>query len=287
MLRKQGLLLTIIMLVILSLIFVGCTQEDPAAGNVDDANGDKSSDIKDDVGIDRSLDRVLEAGVLTVVGSGGYPPFNFYDDNGKVVGFDVDTGKEIARRLGVELNYETSAWDGLPDGLRAGRYDAILGSMAITEERKKIISFTIPYYYSGAQLVVRADSGITDTDQMEGKEIGVVTGETFIEDAQSLGAEVVLYEDTNQILLEVLNGRVDGMITDRLVAINGMNVIARGDELTLAGDLLRLEEMALAVRQDDNQLRERLNEILEEMHSDGTLAEISKKWHDGQDITVK
>ncbi len=284
MLRKKGLFFTVALMLVLSLALVGCT-EDPAQENGNDVNGDDPSNAAEDV--DDSLDRVLEAGVITVVGSGDYPPFNFYDDNDNVVGFDVDTGKEIAKRLGVELKYETSAWDGLPDGLRAGRYDAILGSMAITEERLKIVSFTTPYYYSGAQLIVRKDSGITDADQMEGKEIGVVTGETFMEDAQGLGADVVPYEGVNQILMELLNGRVDGMITDRLVALNGMNQIKGGDELTLAGDLLRLEEMALAVRQKDNKLREKLSEILQEMHDDGTLAKISEKWHDGRDITVK
>ena len=224
--------------------------------------------------------------VLTVVGSGGYPPFNYYEGD-DVVGFDVDTGEEIARRLGMELNYETSAWDGLPEGLRAGRYDAILGSMAITEERLKTLSFTIPYYFSGAQLVVRKDSGITDPSQMQGKVIGVVTGETFVDDARDLGADVDFYEDTHQILLELLNGRVDGMITDRLVALNGMHEIARGDELTLAGEILRLEQMALAVRQDDDELREKLNQALEEMHADGSLRRISEEWFHGEDITVR
>ncbi|MFA6669595.1 MAG: transporter substrate-binding domain-containing protein [Bacillota bacterium] len=284
MLRGKGLFFTIVSILVLSLALVGCTQ-DPAKENGNDTNKEDPSSESENV--DDSLDRVLDAGVLTVVGSGDYPPFNFYDENDNVVGFDVDTGEEIAKRLGVELNYETSAWDGLPDGLRAGRYDAILGSMAITEERLEVVSFTIPYYYSGAQLIVRKDSGITDAGQMEGKEIGVVTGETFMEDAQNLGAGVVPYEGVNQILMELLNGRVDGMITDRLVALNGMNQIKGGDDLTLAGDLLRLEEMALAVKQEDNKLREKLDEILQEMHNDGTLIKISEKWHEGRDITVK
>lgn len=284
MLRKKCLFLTIAVLLVLAPALVGCTQ-DSADGNGQDVDQEEPSNAVEDA--DNSLDRVLEAGILTVVGSGDYPPFNFYDDNDNVVGFDVDTGEEIAKRLGVELDYQTSAWDGLPDGLRAGRYDAILGSMAITEKRLETVSFTVPYYYSGAQLIVRKDSGITDADQMEGKEIGVVTGETFTEDAQNLGATVVPYEGVNQILMELLNGRVDGMITDRLVALNGMTQIADGDELMMAGDLLRLEEMALAVRQEDNELREKLDEILEEMHADGTLAQISQKWHEGEDITVK
>lgn len=88
-----------------------------------------------------SLQRVLDAGKLTVVGSGGYPPFNFIDENGDVIGFDVEVGKEIADRLGVELNYVTGEWSGLIEGLRNKRYDGILGSMAITEERLESVNF--------------------------------------------------------------------------------------------------------------------------------------------------
>ena len=235
-------------------------------------------------GEDDSLNRVLESGELTVSGSGGYPPFNFYEGN-EVVGFDVDTGKAIAERLGVELNYETAEWSGLPEGLRAGYYDGILGSMAITEERLEIVNFTIPYYYSAAQLVVRKDSGITDPSEMEGKEIAVVTATTFVDDVEELGAIPVLYEDDNQTLSELVNGRVDGVITDQNVAIDGIANMRGGDELTMAGDILRLEKMAIAVNKSDVKLLNKLNEILEEMHEDGTLTEISVKWHDGRDIT--
>lgn len=159
--------------------------------------------------------------------------------------------------------------------------------MAITPERSEVVNFTIPYYYSGAQLVVREDSGITDTNQMEGKIIGVATGTTFAEDAEALGAEVKFYQDDNQTFMELINGRLDGVITDRLVALGGMEQIAGGEELMLAGDLLRLEEMAIAVNKDDVELLEKLNTILTELHEDGTMTEVSKKWHNGEDITVK
>lgn len=234
-----------------------------------------------------SLERVEEEGTFTVVGSGGYPPFNFIDDNGDVVGFDVDTGAEIADRLGVELDYVTSDWDGLTEGLRAGRYDGILGSMAITDERLEIINFSIPYYYSGAQLIVHQESGITDPSEMDGKTIAVVTGTNFVRDAEELGAEVVLYQDDNATLMELISGRVDGVITDRLVGLEAMSKLSGGDELVLTGDILRLEQMAIAFNQDDTELMDKVNEILEEMHADGTLQAISERWHDGADITVQ
>ena len=234
-----------------------------------------------------SLQRVLDAGKLTVVGSGGYPPFNYITEDGDVIGFDVDTGKEIARRLGVELEYVTSDWDGLTEGLRAGRYDAILGSMAITYDRQKIVNFSIPYYYSGAQLMVRKDSGITEPSEMSGKSIAVGTGTNFVCDAEDLGAEPALYQDDNATAMELINGRVDGVITDRLVALEVMGNISGGDQLELCGEILRLEEMALAFNKSDVTLMEKIDEILAAMHEDGTLRAISEKWHDGMDISVR
>ncbi|MFA9380978.1 MAG: transporter substrate-binding domain-containing protein [Acetanaerobacterium sp.] len=234
-----------------------------------------------------SLERVMDNGKLTVVGSGGYRPFNYIDDTGKVIGFDVDTGAEIAKRMGVELDYVTSDWDGLVEGLKNARYDGILGSMAITDERLLEVNFTIPYYYSGAQLIVRSDSGITDPSEMSGKNIAVATGTNFVEDAEGLGAEVSLYQDDNATMMELINGRVDGVITDRLVAVEAMNNISGGDQLVFAGEIMRLEEMAIAVNKNDTELLEKLNEILTEMHDDGSLSEISSKWHGGADITVK
>ncbi len=234
-----------------------------------------------------SLARVMENEKLTVVGSGGYRPFNYIDETGNVIGFDVDTGAAIAQRMGVTLDYVTSDWDGLVEGLKNARYDGILGSMAITEERLKEVNFTIPYYYSGAQLIVRADSGITDPAQMAGKTIAVATGTNFVQDAEGLGAEVSLYQDDNATMMELINGRVDGVITDRLVALEAMNAISGGDTLMFAGEILRLEEMAIAVNKNDPELLDKLNEILAEMHSDGTLSAISQTWHNGADITVK
>lgn len=234
-----------------------------------------------------SLQRVKDSGKITVVGSGGYPPFNFIDDSGDVVGFDVDVGQEIADRLGVELNYVTGEWSGLVEGLRNRRYDGILGSMAITEERLLTVDFSVPYYYSGAQLVVRGDSGISDPSQMSGKTIAVATGTNYEQDAIDLGAEVKLYDDDNLTMMELVNGRVDGVITDRLVALGSMSEIEGGGELVLAGEIMRLEEMGIAINKDDKELLSKINEIIEDMHADGTMTEISKKWHNGADITKK
>ncbi len=232
-----------------------------------------------------SLERITKKNVLTLVGSGTYPPFNFYDEDDYVVGFDVDTGLAISQELGVILNYETAAWDGLIDGLKSGHYDAILGSMAITEERSKEVSFTLPYYYSGAQLFVRADSGFTGAMDMAGKEIAVMTGTTFAEDVIALRGKPVHYEEHKQIFTELLSGRVDGVIADRLAGIQVMKAMSGGDQLKMTGELLRTVEIAIAVRKKNETLLEKLNETISKLKSSGRLSEISQQWFDGEDIT--
>lgn len=218
-------------------------------------------------------------------GSGGYPPFNFITDSNEVDGFDVDVAKAIASRLGLELDYVTTAWDGIIEGLRAGRYNGILGSMAITEERLKVVDFSDPYYYSGAQVLVRNDSNIKKLSDISSDTIiGVVTGTTFVKDVEEMGAQARFYEDDSQTLMELMNGRIDAVISDRVVAVNAMNKINGGEKLMLTGELLRKEQCAIALQKDDP-LKAQINDILTEMREDGTLSEISKKWFDGIDIT--
>ena len=117
---------------------------------------------------DGSLQRVKDAGKIQFAMSGGYPPFNFFTGDDKLTGFDVDIGKEIAKRLGVEYDpITTGDFGALIEGLRGERYDAILGSMAITPKRLEVVDFTDPYYYSGAQLIVKKDSKIKGPESLK------------------------------------------------------------------------------------------------------------------------
>ena len=226
------------------------------------------------------------ANTISFAGSGGYPPFNYMTDSGDVIGFDVDVAQEIANRLGKTLEYRTTAWDGIIEGLRAKRYDGILGSMGITPQRQEIVDFSIPYYYSGPQLIVRKDSGISGVQDLSSRSnIGLVTGTTFEDDAADLGVQVKLYEDDNQTLLELLNGRIDGVLTDRIVGLNAIGSLRGGDNLTLVGSVLRTERMGIAFHKDSVNLRNQVDQILVDMHADGTLTQISQKWFMGEDIT--
>lgn len=224
-----------------------------------------------------ALERVKQSGEISFAMSGGYPPFNFYNESNELVGFDVDVAREVASRLGVAFKPVTTEWSGIIEGLRAGAYDGILGSMAVTPQRLEVVDFSVPYYFSGAQVVVRSDAPHVLTSAMNGKIVGVVTGTTFEADAQALGAsDVRLYKDDNQTLLELHNRVVDGVITDRVVGVNAMN--SERFDIRLLGTPLRSEDIAVAFRKDDGALLAAVNGILTEMHADGTLSAISLKW---------
>lgn len=232
-----------------------------------------------------SLSRVKEAGEISFAMSGGYPPFNYYNDNNELVGFDVDVAKEVARRVGVTFKPVTTEWSGIIEGLRSGAYDGILGSMAVTKKRLEVVNFSTPYYYSGAQIVVKNGAPFTAPDQLKGKTVGVVTGTTYAADAEQLGAgDVKLYKDDTHTLTELNNGVVDGVITDRVVGVNAMN--SGKFDIALLGMPLRSEDIAVAFRKGDDTLLQEVNTALTDMHVDGTLSALSKKWLK-TDITVQ
>ncbi len=197
--------------------------------------------------------------------SGAYPPFNYVEVTGEVVGFDVDIAKEIARWMDLEPVIVTTAWDTIIGGLQAKRYDAILGSMAITEERSKQVNFSDPYYVSGAQLLVQEGSGIESSEDLDDARLAVVVGTTFEEEARQMPGvtDVVLYEAEEQTLQDLQLGRVDGVITDRLIGLYMTEEMEL--DFKLAGDLLYEETIAVAIHKDHPELLQAINTALAEM----------------------
>lgn len=231
-----------------------------------------------------TLDEVKKRGEVSFAMSGGYPPFNFYDENNKLTGFDVEIAAEVARRLGVEFKPVTTAWDGILEGLIGSRYDGILGSMAITPDRLERVDFSDPYYLDGSQLLVRADSDISKPEDLKDASVAIANGTTFAEDAKKYPGikEVKTFEDDNQTLQELRSGRVQGVITGYFVAVNAAKEFP--NDFKLAGPRIREEQIAVAIRKDNPKFVEAINKALKEMREDGTYARISEKWF-GRDIS--
>lgn len=231
-----------------------------------------------------TYDTVKKSGKVTFAMSGGYPPFNYYDKNDKLVGFDVDIATEVAKRMGVTYEPVTTAWDGILEGLIGGRYDAILGSMAITPQRLERVDFSDPYYLDGSQLLVRTEARINAAGDLKEAVVAIANGTTFADDAKKISGikDVKTFEDDNQTLQELRSDRVQGVITGYFVAVNAAKEFP--SDFKLAGPRLRAEEIAVAIRKGNPRFVEAVNKALKEMREDGTYARISEKWF-GRDIS--
>lgn len=226
------------------------------------------------------LDTIKEKGVMRIAMSGAYPPFNFVNNENQVVGFDPSIGAEIAKRMGVEVEIVTTAWDGIIGGLLANKYDAIVGSMSITEERKEVVDFVGPYYTTKRAIFTKPDSGITSVSQLGDVTLGVTLGETHEEWAREQGYKIRTYKGLPELLLELENGRVDAIVNDSIAAILAMKEL--GMSYAVVSDLeTDVIGAGIAIRKGNPMLASAMQEALDALMADGTYLEIANKWVGG------
>lgn len=208
--------------------------------------------------------------------SGLYPPLNFKKD-GELTGFDAEIGTEIAKRIGLEAKPVTNPWETIIQGLKSNKYDAIIGSMSATPERDEQVDFTDPYYLSGAQIFVKAgNTEIKSAEDLAGKTIGVIQSSTWKDMAEELSDDIKGYSGDVVALQDLAVGRVDAVITDKIVGLNAKN--EKGLEIESVGDLLNEDRVSVAVKEGNTELAAKINEAIQSMIDDGTYEKISMKW---------
>jgi polar amino acid transport system substrate-binding protein len=225
---------------------------------------------------ENALTRIRGAGEIRAAMSADYPPFNYRTENGELEGFDVDIVRELAKRLRVKPKIVVKKWSGIIQGLLAKEYDIILGSMAISEERLKLVAFSVPYYHSEVRVVVRKRSPMKDLSDLKGKTLGIGSGSNYENDAGELGVtDIRFFEPWSKGLLELQGGHLDGMIVDQIVGINAVELGKY--EIQFLGAPLRREAVAIAVRKEDKSLLKAIDKALASMQKIGFLAELGKK----------
>lgn len=210
-----------------------------------------------------------------VVGTNAeYPPFE-YVKNGEIAGFDAEIIKEAAKRMGIEYKWLNTNFDGLIPALQTKKVDIVIAGMSVTPEREKAVNFSIPYLTSNVAIVTNSKNPIKDMNDLSGKSYGVELGTTKEASARKIdGAEVVPFSSTTGALVALKSGKIDGMVLDESVS---SKYIEKNPELVLVG-VMEGEPKAAAFNKDDKELMENFSKVLEEMITDGTVAELREKY---------
>ncbi|MEP6638552.1 MAG: transporter substrate-binding domain-containing protein [Chloroflexota bacterium] len=249
------------------------------------------------------LAKIKAAGVIKVGTDPAYPPQSELKADGTFEGFDIDTANEIGKRLGVKVKFETPDFSVVEAGKWAGRFDISVGSVTVTKARLANLDFTDPYYFTPAQMSATKTSGITTLEGLAGKTICVGEATTYFQwvkgtlelgDGSALapvpaGLQVTTLKTDQDCALSAKSGRHDfeGWLTSSTTAVAG---IAGGAPFVSVGDPVFYEPLAVATDKTGPahaQLQAALDQIVKDMHADGTLTASSKKWFDGQDLTTK
>ena len=230
--------------------------------------------------------RIADKGTITVGTEGTYAPFTFRNEQGQLTGYDVEVMDEVAKRLGVKVDYKETQWDAMFAGLNSNRFDLVANQVSINDERKGKYDFSAPYTYSRAVVLTRADeNGIQKFEDIKGKKTAQSLTSNYGKLAEQYGAEITGVEGLAQSIDLIKQKRVDLTLNDELAVLEFLKV--KGDsglKIALSGD--DVSEMAFVFNKGNEAAIAEFDKALESMHQDGTLAKISDKYF-GKDVSVK
>ncbi|MEI0843240.1 amino acid ABC transporter substrate-binding protein [Brachyspira pilosicoli] len=240
---------------------------------------------------DNSLQKVKENGKLVLGLDDTLAPMGFRDDNGEIVGFDIDLAREVANRLGVELEAKPIDWSSAILSLKKGDVDVIWNGFAVNESRKQQVNFTKPYLYNRLMIAKYSDrDDINSKEDLKGKIVGVQSGssnyETLVNDPVSKEIkEIRQYDSYVNAFLDLEAKRIDAVIVDEIVA--RYYISKENANFTLLEDKpITSQYLSVGLRKTDTELLNAIDKALDDMRADGKAAEISTKWF-GKDVFIK
>jgi arginine/ornithine transport system substrate-binding protein len=216
-----------------------------------------------------------------------YEPFTFKTADGKPTGFDVDIAQALCDQIKRKCVFVEQVWDGMIPGLQAKKYDVIISSMSITDERKKVIDFTDKYYNTPSRIVVKADTKFTDLASLKGKKIGVLKGSTqekyAMGELKPAGVTVTPYEAQDQVYLDIKSGRLDGTVADSVEVTGGFLSKPEGQGYGFVGPVLNDVKYfgygaGVALRQGEDALKTELNDAIKAIRANGVYDTVMKKY---------
>lgn len=226
-----------------------------------------------------SLEAVQKAGILTVGLDDSYPPMEFRDSKNELVGFDIDLGNEIGKKLGVKTEYTTTDFSGIILALTSSRFNMILSGMSITDERKESIDFSDTYVMGGQVVAIRkGDTAIKSLEDLKGTVVACQLGSTGDAAATAMEGlkEVKRYDKITEAFLELSSERVDAVIMD--AQVGGYYVAKKPGDYDVLKDVISEEPMGIGFKKEDKELRAAVQKALDELKADGTMSKLSVKW---------
>lgn len=281
---RNPLFLTLSAVLLVVLALTGCGSNNngnnapSSAPSNNAANGGSSANADSNL-----LNEIKTAGVIKVGLMGTYAPYNFLNENKEIDGFDADIAKEVAKRLGVKVEFAPQEFSGLIPSLQAGKIDAIISQVTITDERKQQIDFTQPYITNQVKIIVKDDNNsITKPEDFKGKNIGVGLGtndESYLRNdvlPQVGNFEIKTYDDVITSLQDLNAGRIDATINN-LYALKPI-VDKNGYKIKAVGDAIKSDQAGIAIRKNNPEFLAALDQALTDMKADGTYNTIFQKW---------
>ncbi len=228
---------------------------------------------------DSTWQRVLERGVLRVGTDASYPPFEYVDAEGQIVGFDADLLKAVGQRLGVQVELVNISYDGLYDSLITAQVDLLASALIPMPQMEEKVSYSVPYFNAGQHLVVRVGSSVRTMRDMEGRRLAVEYGSDGDAEARRwqrrlAALTVIRYADPDAALQAVIEGEADAALVDGISARLGVGQHPELAAASAASDVL----FVLVVSEDSPILLSKVNEALHEMLRDGTVEALIEKW---------
>ena len=226
-----------------------------------------------------SLEAVQKSGKLTIGLDDSYPPMEFRDSKNDLIGFDVDLGNEIGKKLGVKTEYTTTDFNGILLALTSSKFNIILSGMSITDKRKESIDFSDTYVMGGQVVAIKkGDTSIKSLEDLKGKVVACQLGSTGDTAATAMIGlkEVKRYDKITEAFQELSVERVDAVIMD--AQVGGYYVAKKPGEYDVLKDVISEEPMGIGFKKEDKELRAAVQKALDELKADGTLSKLSQKW---------
>ena len=220
------------------------------------------------------------AGELRIGVDPDYPPFSEIDDTGRLKGFDIDIARALCKRLETECAFVREDWENLIPALRAGKFDAIVSSMSITEKRRRLVAFTDRYYSNVVRFVARKGGGF-DPAAPAGRTVGAARAtiaSDWLEANLPPAAAIKLFVKQGAMMRALVEGRVDALFGDGLGFWQWLRS-PEGAGFAFVGEGYRLDEgIGIAVRKADEALRRRLNRAIRALRADGAYRRINARY---------